>query len=93
MSKINENYACPYKKRAVARFCSDVTMEGLERVNTDQKVSLLDETNDNECPLPPRGGLTAFDLYNALRRPVSKLSKYSMIYDYSEINSRGGLRE
>lgn len=93
MSKIKENYACPYKKRAVAKFCSDVTMEGLERVNTDQKVSLLDETNDNECPVSPRGGLTAFDLYNALRRPVSKVSKYSMIRDYSEIDSRGGLRE
>lgn len=79
MSKIHENYACQYKKEAVINFCAGVTMESLEKVTTNQKVSLLDETNDNECPAPPHGGLTAFELYKALIRPVSTMSRHRMI--------------
>lgn len=78
MSRVLENYACPFKKQAVVNFCAGVTMEDLKKATTNQKVSLLNETNDDGCPIPPRGGLTAFDLYNALRRPVSEVPIYSV---------------
>lgn len=75
MTNIPENYACPYKKQTVVRFCAGVTMETFEGATTNQKVSLLSDTNDNGGTAPLRGGLTAFDLYKALRRPVSEVSQ------------------
>lgn len=74
MSMTRENYACPYKKQAVVKFCAGVTMESLKKATTNEKVSLLDETNNDGCPTRPLSGLTAFDLYNTLRRPVSEVA-------------------
>lgn len=74
MSLTQENYACPDEKQAVASFCADVNMEALEKVTDDHKVSLFDESNDDEGSGPPHGGLSAFNLYKALRRPVSEVS-------------------
>ncbi|RYP67965.1 hypothetical protein DL769_005612 [Monosporascus sp. CRB-8-3] len=44
-------------------------MQGLEKTARSPRVSLLDDTNDEGCSSLYRGGLTAFDLYKALRRP------------------------
>lgn len=71
MSLTPENYACPFKKQAVVSFCDGVNMGDLEKVTANHKVSLLDEINDNEGSRLPRGGLSPFNLYKALRIPVS----------------------
>ncbi|RYP46530.1 hypothetical protein DL768_007277 [Monosporascus sp. mg162] len=44
-------------------------MQGLEKTAGSLKVALLDDTNDEGSSSLHRGGLTAFDLYKALRRP------------------------
>lgn len=73
MSLTHENFACQFKKQTVISFCGNINIEALERIVGSQKVSLIDEINNNESQRPPRGGLTASNLYKALRRPVSKL--------------------
>ncbi|RYP73464.1 hypothetical protein DL771_003636 [Monosporascus sp. 5C6A] len=47
-------------------------MQGLEKTAGSLKVSLLDDTDDGGCSSLHGGGLTAFDLYKALRRPVEE---------------------
>ncbi|RYP92940.1 hypothetical protein DL770_000990 [Monosporascus sp. CRB-9-2] len=76
MSALHESYPCQSQKEEVVGFCAGADMQGLEK--TSLKVSLLDDTNDEGCSSPYRGGLTPFGLYKALRRPTEGIPLYAL---------------
>ncbi|RYP27384.1 hypothetical protein DL767_007703 [Monosporascus sp. MG133] len=94
MSALCGNYPCQFQKDYVVGFCAGADMQNLENTAGGLKVSLLDDTNDEGCSSLYGGGLTAFDLYKALRRPHLSHHKVKLDpFTAGETTSHAALRE